>query len=338
MPKYFITNNWNQILEKIGDFDLYFYEEYFDLYTNNENIKSCFVYINDEEIFLFPFIKSKIPNTDFWDFESPYGYGGPLSNSNKKDFLNEAFHSFYTFMKENKFISGFIRFHPLLNNHNLLPSKYIFQNRKIVSILLDDKFESFMIKKNKEEFKIANKNDFEFIVDFEFKFLSDFIKIYNETMDKLNASNFYYFKESYFIKIKESLKNKAFLTLLFKDGNIVAGFLIFINNNIASYHLSASSSNYLKLYPNQFLMYKTSKYLLDTLNIKFFNLGGGNNEDENNTLLRYKKRFSDNIHTFYIGKIIINEDIYKELNENWSRIFFQDSYKNYFMKWKIKEF
>ena len=45
--------------------------------------------------------------------------------------------------------------------------------------------------------------------------------LYNETMSRLNAEEFYYFDETYYRKFIESFKGKAFLGTVRKDGKLI---------------------------------------------------------------------------------------------------------------------
>ena len=63
------------------------------------------------------------------------------------------------------------------------------------------------------------------------------------------------------------------------------------------------------------------------LNIKFLNFGGGRTNDENDSLLNFKKSFSNILSEFYIAEKIYNYEIYSELVKKTNREMFF-SYRN----------
>ena len=77
-------SEWQTILRKFNNkHDVYHNYEYLKLYENSE----CDVegYFSDSEDFS-TLSKEKIEGSSYFDFESAYGYGGPLTTSIDKDF------------------------------------------------------------------------------------------------------------------------------------------------------------------------------------------------------------------------------------------------------------
>ena len=110
--------------------DVYFYPDYVGLNCSNKNSQAyLFVYKKNEKIWINPFIKVKTPihaknvNKIFYDLETPYGYGGPISNSNDYKFINDGNKKFLDWVKDSNILAEFIRFHPLFDtNHFAHPS------------------------------------------------------------------------------------------------------------------------------------------------------------------------------------------------------------------------
>ena len=112
--------HWNQYLEAIPAKlqDLYFREEYVRLYETENEKACCFVFQEDKSIMLFPFLRREFEykSKTYYDFETAYGYGGPISNDHSEAFMTAALHALATKACEDNYICGFIRFHPLLEN------------------------------------------------------------------------------------------------------------------------------------------------------------------------------------------------------------------------------
>src|SRR5437870_1422825 len=110
------TDQWNRYFQFFApqDVDVYFKEEYVKLYAANGDQGQCFVYQNNKDVFLFPFIKRAIPsyaNGSYFDFETAYGYGGPLANTRDPQFLKEALDAFASTALDHHIVAGLVRFH-----------------------------------------------------------------------------------------------------------------------------------------------------------------------------------------------------------------------------------
>jgi len=237
-------------------------------------------------------------------------------------FISEALQSFYNHCQNNNYIAGFVRFHPLLNN--TLGYKQIgtvIDDRKTVAINLQYAEEEIWLKeiqtKNRNTIKKGIKNGLQFIEDVDFKYLTDFIRLYNATMLKLGADDFYYFDESYYCKFKEEIKN-SFLGVVTYNNEVISIAIFFYSKDYGHYHLSGSNKEYLSLCPNNFLLWEAAK-IFKRKGMKYFHLGGGTNSDENNSLLEFKRKFSEKSYDFCIGKTIFNDTIYQLLCSKWEK-------------------
>jgi hypothetical protein len=338
------TNTWNKYLEYFPEEyrDIYFTEEYTRLYEDEGGKPECFIYKDGDNIFLLPYIKRKIGllDGDYFDFETAYGYGGPLVISRNSQFVSEAFNNFYLQAKENKIVAGFIRFHPLLNNYMLLMNECrVVFNRKTIAMNLElkkDKIWSEQIHfKHRNKINIAQRNGLLYYVDEKLQYLDIFKDLYISKMSKLKADKFYFFKEDYFNNIKKNLGKNTFLGLVFLSDKIIAAALFFKYANFGHYHLSGSSEDYMKYRPNNFLIYKTALYLKEK-GTKLFHLGGGNSSSLDDSLYKFKERFSKDKYSFYIGEVIIDQHLYKEVCGIWEEKFpkIKERYKALLLKYR----
>ena len=107
------------IFNKYGLNDIYFNYRYLNLYTSKDSqaLIESFVFQADGEIFFLPYIRRPIMDSnDLWDFETVYGYSGPISTNENTEFLELAWQNFKRLMKKIGIIAGLIRFHPFFNN------------------------------------------------------------------------------------------------------------------------------------------------------------------------------------------------------------------------------
>lgn len=320
--KTIITDNWNSYLDEfdIKDKDIYFFEEYVKLYENESGRALCAVCTEDKNILLMPFIRKEIDG--FYDFETAYGYGGPISNTVDTEWINRALCSMQEFLKKEKYICGFIRFHTILENVSMCEKQMTtFFDRNTVVIKTDlpeaEIWADQITSKNRNMIRKAEKNELVYKAEYDFTSIDEFIDLYNATMNRLKAEDFYFFDNKYYKDFIEKFKGKAFLGTVRKEGELICAALFMYSGDYGHYHLEGSNHTYSNLAANNLLLWKTALEL-GKLGVKEFHLGGGYNSEPDNSLLKFKKSFSNNLKEFYIGKWIFNPDKYMELKKSWS--------------------
>ena len=114
--------DWDKALsrfKKLEKYDFYHEFDYQNLYEDKDAKISSFYFEDDENIFFFPYLKKKINSSNLSDFETAYGYGGPISSTDNTDFINKAWENFFSYAHREKFVAGLIRFHPLLSSKEI---------------------------------------------------------------------------------------------------------------------------------------------------------------------------------------------------------------------------
>ena len=139
---------WIGLLDKFPNTlqDIYYHPEYLNLNCLKKDSEGyMFVNQHQNKIWAYPFIKIKVPNfnldfenKNYYDLETAYGYGGPISNSEDLQFIKQSNTEFLKYIKKNSILAEFYRFHPLFQNSNLVDeSVEIIENRKTCSIKFD---------------------------------------------------------------------------------------------------------------------------------------------------------------------------------------------------------
>jgi hypothetical protein len=330
----FITNKWNSYLTLIPEHkkDIYFTEEYVKLYEDEHKKALCYVYFAYPFVLLMPIIRNDIDGI-FFDFETPYGYGGPITNSDDINWIAKALNEMKTVFLNENYIAGFIRFHPLLDNALFCKESIsVMYDRKTVYIDLVDSLDTIwttqLSAKNRNMIRKAEKQGCSFMTDFEFANLATFIDLYNDTMRRLDADTFYFFPQKYYSHFSFRLINNSFLGMLKKDDDIVISSLFMHYSGFGHYHLSGTNHQYGGA--NNLLLWNVIK-ILQNGGVQKFHLGGGNSSSPEDPLFKFKKSFSKNTGDFYIGKMIYNEEKYRMLCETWEqnnpdKITFYDKY------------
>lgn len=334
-----IKNSWNDILKNFRPErkDVYYLEEYVNLYKGQGGTPKCAVCMEDGKILLMPFISREIRG--FYDFEIPYGYGGEIANTEDIEWTNQALQELHRYFKEERYICGFIRFHPLLGNaenymkwytqeedvtgrERYREGRQIIYDRPTVAIdtsqCVDEMWETQINSKNRNMIRKAEKNGLKYRTEFDFESMDEFINLYEETMRRLGADSFYFFDNQYFKEFVSNMKGRAFLGTVRKDGKMICAALFMYSDCYGHYHLEGSDHSNSGLGANNYLLWKVACEMHD-MGVKEFHLGGGNSSSPENSLFKFKKVFSNNVKDFYIGKEIFNAPVYTDLCNEWER-------------------
>jgi len=304
--------------------DIYFTPEYGRLYEKHEGgILDSFSFQNDNGEVYFQFIKRPLTDytgfSDYWDIITPYGYSGPIILSDDREDTERLIrgfgNAFREYCRENKIVSSFVRFHTVLNN--ALQFRSVFDEiqaiRKTVAIDLtkDVFFEEFGTK-TRNEYRRAVKNNIVIEYDDQLEKIDDFIRLYESVMDKRNASQYYYFPKEYYNDLKK-LKDSVELANAVCNGKIVASALFLKYNGFIHYHLSATTEEGNRLNAMEFILMSRAMRAKEE-GFQWMHLGGGVSNAPDDSLLRFKKKFSKTEpFDFNIGKSIYDNRAYGDL-------------------------
>lgn len=320
-----ITTHWNEFFDLFAPEkkDVYFTEEYVKLYESESERAECFVCREGDKVLLFPFLARafEYKGKQYKDFETAYGYGGPVYNCGDKEFVNRALIALVSYCNENNYVAGFVRFHPLFQNQEGFEAiGSVIADRKTVAIdlnqTMDDVWKNEIHSKNRNVIRKAEKAYCTFIVDDKYEHLREFIDLYDSTMDKLSADGFYYFDDAYYENLKRGIADSFLGCVQNAEGQIISAAIFMYSGPYGHYHLSGSNKSQLAISPNNFMLWNAA-IELQKRGVKRFHLGGGTNGDEENSLFQFKHKFSKDTCQFCIGKLIFNHEIYDDICANW---------------------
>jgi len=338
-------DQWDSILEgfeknKLND--IYFDYRYLNLYvSSSETNVEAFVYKKDNHTFFLPYIKNPVvDHNEYWDFETAYGYSGPIASSDDLGFLTKAWTSFIKLAKEKKIIAGLIRFHPLLDNHKFCQSNSVQINDERQTVWLDclrdteSIFNDFSKKHLKQIASIEKKGVHVSYSNLKSS-LEKFSEIYHSRMTDLGARRDYFFGNDYFKKILLLGEDKWRVYLVYSpEEEIIGGCLLLFSKQFSHYHLSGSLRPFLKYKPNDILRYSVIKDMIKS-GIEKVHFGGGRTKDPEDGLLKFKQKFSKQTSTFKVGYCLVDEPSYKIVCENWKKKYPEkNEYKDFFLKYR----
>ncbi len=317
------SEQWDSIVKSFKKHDVYWLSGYvkaFQIHGDGEPM--LFYYEEDETRGINVVMKRDIskdsrfsgviPEGQFYDFATPYGYGGWIIEGDKTESL---FETYSAWMERNGIVSEFVRFHPMLQNHKKCYDTYeVIQLGEVVHMDLSstDDIWNNITSKNRNMIRKAAKNDIK-IYNGRYPQIYDIFRdIYNKTMDKDNAEEYYYFDEMFYKSVLEDLPQNAQVFWAEKDNVVIAASIMLATNGYMNYHLSGSLREYSSLAPTNLLLYNAA--LWGAANgYKSLYLGGGVGSGGDN-LFKFKRAFykGDLCH-FYIGKKIYDKSSYDKL-------------------------
>lgn len=319
-----LTEHWDAYLDSFltSQKDVYYTEAYVRLNTREGQDALCVVASQDDKVFILPFLRNIVLHNgvSYYDFETAYGYGGGIVNTTDVVFKQEAWLAVYTYLRDNNYICGFVRFHPLLKNYLHVPVEiHPMYDRHTIAIDLQPELESIwreqIVTSNRSDISRAERRGLTYRKLEAEEGMPIFKEIYAETMQRLRADEFYYFTDEYFANSFNALPD-SFIGVVELDSEPIAAAMFMHNGYYGHYHLSGSKSEYQRLCPNNYMLWQTAK-LLKEQGCAFFHLGGGTDGSKENSLYKFKQKFSRENYDFYIGKPIFQPEVYQSICTEW---------------------
>ena len=120
-----------------------------------------FFYKKKKIIFFFPILKKKIKDSGYFDFETPYGYGGPITNCPEDiDFLNSSIDKFKELALKEKIVAGIFRFSPYLSKkciYNIKSIEKVYSSKTVILNINNEKNYENIFKKYSKDIKTRIK-------------------------------------------------------------------------------------------------------------------------------------------------------------------------------------
>lgn len=245
------------------------------------------------------------------DVTSPYGYPSPLYwGPSWEDRLPELHAHFEAHLAEQGVVSAFLRLHPFLGATPDLLGDFGEVVTHGPTVFLD-------LRNGEESWRGINAQNRRFIsrqreagcqcrID-AWETLDAVIDAYYETMQRLQASDYYFFPRSYFHALRAQAAPHFHLATTYSPTGEITGGLFFSEvGGLLQYFLTGAFSAFTELSPN--------KLMIDTLRLwgverghHTLHLGGGLGGRKDN-LFEFKVRFSKHLASFStLRKVILPE-------------------------------
>ena len=294
--------------------------KYIDIYFTCDYGTSC-EYSDDAEWelvqykdLLYVYLKKPyiFDNITYYDLLTPYGYSGYYFENNNT--YNEFIPLFRREAEKKNYITEVVRQNPYLNiniskYYDIILSRITF-GINLIQYKSFDEYLKNTHRDNKRGYKIALKKKLVFkMEEFNEENLTKFIEVYNLTMNKLSAADYYYFNNNYYNSLF-NLKNNIFFENIYIDNKLIASCMIFNYNKYLHYHIGGSLLEFRNLRPNNLLHCSVIKYGIEN-NYELYHLGGGLKDGD--ALYEFKDKIATQKFNYTIYKNILNKEIYNKI-------------------------
>jgi hypothetical protein len=317
---------WSTTLENLSH-DVYHLAEYVALDAERTHTTpEAFLLEDEDKIFFVPYllrscedvVQSAYPKV--YDIISPYGYPGILMSdaaANTPGFPDLALQKFRHTLQEKGVCCAFLRLHPILSEkfvHNFSSNPFQ-DNGLTVSIDLTLDEDIIWAKTRKGHQSTINRctrlgltaRTVSFV-----EYIDEFMAIYEETMNRVEANNIYYFSRDYFTGLLQ-LGDKVQLGIVESEDRMVCGSLFFESCGIVQAHLGGTKTEFLKQSPFNLLLHYMRLWAKARGN-KYLHLGGGLGGQKDN-LYTFKSGFSKQRHEFLTCRLVVDSNLYSDLLE-----------------------
>jgi len=284
------------VLEELGFVDVYLTREYVEASTLLELGRPLFLR-TDEAVF------AAILRDGPTDVITPYGYGGPVGAG--------FWEPYGDWCREHGVVTTFVRFHPLYANQRDAPPEVKVQPLAgTVAWRLNQEGDLLerMHRHHRRVVRKALAAGVEARARLAPESLEGFVALYQQTMERQEAEDFYFFPPDYWRALETSLRDNV---VLFEAGDD-AKLLCLHAPPWLHYHLGASSDAGRKLGASTLLFLEAARWAQE-LGYTRFHLGGGVG-GARDSLYEFKLRFDPGGEVeAAIGKAVHDEEAYRRL-------------------------
>ncbi len=289
----------------------------------------AFVYRDDAGVFLVPLILRPIddlcPHTPpHLDAVAPYGYASPILQENRSQdvnaFLTRALAALVASLLEHRVITAFFRLHPLLP----IPLEPLQEIGTLVkhgeTVVCDLSQTSQELWSQTRRFvrqgiEKARKSGLVAQVDDAWTSLEDFIAIYTDTMQRVEAEEYYFFGRDCFTGMRDKLGGTMHLLTVRDGSQVICGGIFSETCRIVQAHLMGTRSGYERSDAPKLLMAFAREWAKDRGN-EFLHLGGGLGGG-NDSLFFFKSGFSKLQMPFYTWRVVVDPENYQGIIARW---------------------
>lgn len=269
---------------------------------------------------LFPLLLRPLPfGQDGFDAVTPYGYGGLLPLSRGTSVLGSDpvsdLRQLRAWCVTERVVSVLIRLHPLLGDFAQLAEADGVSIRAhgpttaVELSLFEDGRLTGMSKGRKADLGVARR-ELQVSWDGGEEALEQFRAVYNETMARIGASDYYVFSPEYYSALADGLADRLGVALARRGDEVVGGSLFLADRRFAHYHLSGTTEAGRELKAGTLLVHEGADWAAER-GCELLHLGGGTSGAD--SLYAFKRSFGGRELTYSFATCVADPARYEEL-------------------------
>ena len=304
---------WDDLLARLGCADVYYLREYLEGARLLEAGRPTFLHLpGDGGDVVFPFLLREAPG-GMRDAITPYGYGGPVATGPEPP-VERFWELFQGWCEANRVATTVIRFHSLFANHGYAGGGMQLERYADTTGWRLDQPDLFagMDGSHRTSCRKALKEGVSVRISPAPEQISGFVELYEATMRRLAAGDFYVFPQDYWDSLTGPLRERVVLADALEDGAVVASALCLATQPWLHYHLSAASERGRAVGAANLVLYETAEWAR-AQGFERFHLGGGVGGKED-SLAAFKRRFDPGGRLeWWLGKAVHDAEAYRKL-------------------------
>jgi CelD/BcsL family acetyltransferase involved in cellulose biosynthesis len=248
------------------------------------------------------------------DATSPYGYPGPLVVAGDVAFARDALAAATELLAREGVVALFVRGHPVLGPGPPAGIGTLVEHGPTLSIDLTLSGEELWRRTtsgHRSEINKAARAGHRAFMDDGFEHLGAFAALYRATMQRVQATGYYFFSDEYFADLRSALGERLRLCVVEIGGEIAAGGLFVETGGLVQYHLSGTDARFLRERPTKLMLHFVRERARER-GFKRLHLGGGVGSAED-TLFKFKAGFATDRHVFWTLRVVTDEEAYGAL-------------------------
>jgi serine/alanine adding enzyme len=309
-------SRWERLVDASPTPDVYYRPGYCSAYEAAGHGRAVAVATENA---LFPLLLRPLPfGEDGFDAATPYGYGGVLVT--EPGYVKSAdLRQLRDWCVTNGVVSYLLRLHPLLGGSEQLPGideagVEIREHGRTTAVdprRIDPETRRLegMSKGRKADLTIARR-ELELVWGDGGDALEEFRRVYDGTMQRLGAGEFYVFPPQYYRALADGLGGRLAVALAVRRDEVVGGALFLADRRFAHYHLSGATDAGRELKAGTLLVHAGAEWAAER-GCELLHLGGGTSGAD--SLFAFKKSFGGETYTYSFATLIADADRYDTL-------------------------
>lgn len=327
---------WDKLYNGLAACDKspFFTPQYYQAYLEVENhpVRCFWVYQDEDNYLFYPFLSRSINDLGYelddvyYDVCGAYGYNGPLGKVKDPNFITLFNSELHSYLRDSKVVTEFVRYCPLIGNrkyHNYTEQIHVLENVYVdltqgPDYVWEKEFEYRVRKTVRKGASYNLETVFLSGEQIDADAIREFFAIYNSTMQRNEADDYYYFDLAFFTRLVEMMKDKVLLGTTYLGDKAISTELLLIDKKLCFGFLGGTLADYYEYKANTFQRWELIKHI-GNLGVQKYSMGGG---ARGGGILKFKLSFAKNCdNPFYIGAKVHNPNVYTEILSQWKQKF-----------------